>query len=125
MLKYLLDEHIPLTYRAQILRRAEILFSAAVMEVWAIGDPDAPPKGTPDPDILLWCDSHDFVLVTNNRRSMPNHLADHLAAGHHMPGIFTIGADLNIGQLIDELILIAFAALDGEFTDRITFLPIT
>ncbi len=125
MLKYLLDEHIPPAYRAQILRRAEHLSPASELEVWAIGDPDAPAKGTLDPDILLWCESHDFVLVTNNRRSMPMHLADHLTAGHHVPGIFTISLDLSIGQLIDELIMIAFAALEDEFADRITFLPIT
>jgi hypothetical protein len=125
MLKYLLDEHIPPTYRVQILRRAESLHPASELEVWAIGDPDAPAKGTLDPDILLWCEAHGFVLVTNNRRSMPVHLADHLAVGHHVPGIFTINLDLSIGQLIDELILIAFAALENEFADCITYLPIT
>jgi len=93
MLKYLLDEHIPPAYRTQILRRAERLAPFAELEVWAIGDPDAPAKGTLDPEILLWCESHGFVLVTNNRRSMPVHLADHLAAGQHVPGIFTISPD--------------------------------
>ncbi|MGH9798774.1 MAG: DUF5615 family PIN-like protein [Blastocatellia bacterium] len=120
-----MDEHIPPTYRTQILRRAESLSLSSELEVWAIGDPDAPAKGTLDPDILLWCESHGFVLVTNNRRSMPVHLADHLIAGHHVPGIFTINQDVSIGQLMDELILIAFAALEDEFADHITFLPIT
>jgi hypothetical protein len=125
MLKYLLDEHIPPAYRVQILRRTESLLPSSEFEVWAIGDPDAPAKGTLDPDILLWCESHGFVLVTNNRRSMPVHLTDHLTAAHHVPGIFIISQDLSIGQLIDELILIAFAALEDEFADCITFLPIT
>lgn len=125
MLKYLLDEHIPPAYRAQILRRAERMVPPVELEVWAIGDPDAPTKGTLDPEILVWCESHEFVLVTNNRRSMPVHLADHLNAGNHMPGIFTINPDVTIGQLIDELVLIACTALENEFADRITFLPIT
>ncbi|MEK7829501.1 MAG: hypothetical protein AAB401_00360, partial [Acidobacteriota bacterium] len=89
------------------------------------GDPDAPSKGTLDPEILSWCESHGFVLVTNNRRSMPVHLADHLNAGQNMPGIFTINPDVSIGQLIDELILIACTALEDEFANCITFLPIT
>lgn len=125
MLKYLLDEHIPPAYRAQILRRAERLVPSVELEVWAIGDPDAPSKGTLDPEILSWCESHGFVLVTNNRRSMPVHLADHLNAGQNMPGIFTINPDVSIGQLIDELILIACTALEDEFANHITFLPIT
>jgi predicted PolB exonuclease-like 3'-5' exonuclease len=29
-------------------------------QVWAIGDPNTPPKGTLDPDILLWCERYDF-----------------------------------------------------------------
>lgn len=98
MLKYLLDEHIPPAYRAQILRRAERLVPSVELEVWAIGDPDAPSKGTLDPEILSWCESHRFVLVTNNRRSMPVHLADHLNAGQNMPGIFTINPDASIGH---------------------------
>ena len=38
-IKYLLDEHIPLSYRTQILRHYPHL------QVWVIGDPNAPPKG--------------------------------------------------------------------------------
>ena len=90
MLKYLLDEHIPPVYRVQMLRRAETMTLPSELVVWAIGDPDAPPRGTLDPEILLWCESQNFVLVTNNRRSMPVHLADHLASDHHTSGIFTI-----------------------------------
>jgi len=73
--RYLLDEHISPSYRTQILRYSPEL------TVWIIGDPNAPQKGTLDPDILCWCEEHGFILVTNNRRTMPVHLADHLAMG--------------------------------------------
>jgi hypothetical protein len=125
MLKYLLDEHIPPAYRVQMLRRAEALAVAEEFTVWAIGDPDAPTKGTLDPEILCWCEEHGFALVTNNRRSMPVHLADHLAQGLHVPGIFIINLERNLKQTVDELILIAYAALEAEFADRISFLPVT
>lgn len=80
-LQYLLDENVDPLYGTQLLR------SAPELRVWAVGDPSAPPKGTLDPEILLWCEEWDFTLVTNNRHSMPLHLADHLAAGRHIPGI--------------------------------------
>lgn len=125
MLKYLLDEHIPPAYRVQMLRRAEETHEASELVVWAIGDPDAPGKGTLDPEILHWCEAHGFALVTNNRRSMPVHLANHLTAGHHHSGIFIINPDISMKQTLDELILIACASFDDEFADRLTFLPVT
>ncbi|MEH1806448.1 hypothetical protein [Nostoc sp.] len=39
--------------------------------------------------------------MTNNRKSMPGHLADHLASGRHIPGIFTIDANQSIGQTVE------------------------
>jgi hypothetical protein len=117
-IKYLLDEHIPLSYRTQILRHYPQL------QVWVIGDPNAPPKGTSDPDILCWCEENGFLLITNNRKTMPVHLAAHLALGRHSPGIFIINEDMTMGQIIEELSLIAEAAFEDEYTDRISFMPL-
>lgn len=64
------------------------------------------------------------MLVTNNRRTKPQHLADHLAAGRHVPGIVMLDDDLGIGGNIDELLLIAGASLPDEFRDQIIYLPI-
>ena len=63
-------------------------------------------KGTVDPEILCWCEEHNFLLVTNNRKSMPVHLTDHIAEGHHMPGIFILNPNLSTGQNLEELILL-------------------
>jgi hypothetical protein len=63
--------------------------------------------------------------VTNNRKSMPGHLRDHLAIDRHMPGIFLLNPELSIGQNIDELLLIADGSLEGEYQDQIIHLPIT
>jgi hypothetical protein len=118
-LRYLLDEHIDPAIRTQILRAAPDL------EVWIIGDPGAPPRGTLDPDILIWCEDNDFVLVTNNRRSMPRHLSAHLALGRHVPGILVVSLAMTMGQLIDELVLIAGASEASEYRDLILYLPLT
>ncbi|MBI4672142.1 MAG: DUF5615 family PIN-like protein [Chloroflexi bacterium] len=92
--------------------------------VWRIGDPTAPPIGTLDPEILIWCEARGFSLVTNNRDSMPDHLRDHLAAGRHIPGIFTISPSMSIGETIEELALIWGAALPDEYADQINYLPL-
>ncbi len=73
MLRYLMDENVNPVYINQLRRRESDLI------IRAVGEPDTPPKGTLDPEILMWCEVHKFVLLTNNRKSMPVHLADHTA----------------------------------------------
>lgn len=89
-----------------------------------VGGADAPPKRTLDPEILCWCEENDVVLVTNNRSTMPVHLAEHLAQGHHIPGILILNPKLSIGETMDELILIADASFDEEYLDQIVNLPL-
>lgn len=113
-----MDENIDPIYRTQILQQEPELV------VWAVGDEGTPPKSTLDPDILIWCEEHGFVLVTNNRTSMPPHLANHLAQGRHVPGIFILNSELSVGETIDELILIALALEDDEYQDYITHLTL-
>ncbi len=117
-LKFLLDENVDRVYQAQLLQRLPKLIVAIV------GEPDAPPKGTLDPEILCWCEENSFVLVTNNRSTMPVHLVDHLAQGRHVPGILILNADLAIGTNLEELTLIAQASFDDEYQDRIEYLPL-
>lgn len=116
MLNYLIDENVDPTYTNQLRRLNPDLF------VIAVGDITAPPKGTLDPEILLWCEDHSCILVTNNRKSMPVHLADHIALGHHIPGIFILSPKLSLGENIEQLILIAEGSFEDEYQDRIEFL---
>ncbi|BAZ11987.1 hypothetical protein NIES4071_38150 [Calothrix sp. NIES-4071] len=118
-LKYLFDENVDLVYVRQLRRQKP------EMTVRMVGEPAMPPKGTLDPDILCWCETTGFILVTNNRRSMPVHLADHLAQGRHIPGIFILNSNLSVGDNLEELIIVAEASFDEEYQDRIEYLPLT
>jgi hypothetical protein len=119
MLKYLIDENVDPLYPTQLRRLQPELV------VWMIGKPTTPPRGTLDPEILLWCEKFEFILVTNNRTSMPVHLKDHLSEGHHIPGIFILSRTLTIRENLDELILIAEASFDEDYQDQIIHLPLT
>jgi len=118
-LKYLMDENIDPIYPTQLRSKQVELI------IRVIGEPSIPAKGTKDPEILEGCEKYDFILVTNNRKSMPVHLNDHLQANHHIPGIFILNANLSVGQNIDELILIAECSFANEYQDQIIHLPIT
>lgn len=119
MLRYLLDENLGTRLRSA-LRQAD-----PQMTVWCVGDVGAPPYGTKDPEILRWCEIYDFVLVTENRKSMPVHLHDHVAAGKHVPGIFVLPPKYRISDVVDELILIGGASLPDEYQDQIRYLPVS
>lgn len=114
-LKYLLDENIDPIYQTQLLRHNSSLV------VLAVGESDTPAKGTLDPEILCWCEEHNFVLVTNNRSSMPIHLAEHITQVRHVPGILILNANLSIGHNI----VIAEASFDEGYQDRIEYLPLS
>jgi hypothetical protein len=116
--RFLLDEHVNRAIQRQ-LRRLD-----ARIEVLAIGDPGAPPSGTSDPDILAWLEESGYILVTENRSTMPLHLSDHFAAGRHIPGLFWIRSGVGIGHIIEELYLIWFASEAEEYRNRTLFIPL-
>ncbi len=119
--QYLLDENLPPLYQEQLLRYQSDLTVLMIGELSAI---NTPAKGALDPEILIWCESNNFILVTNNRTSMPVHLAEHLSQHRQVPGIFVLRPFASIGQIIDDLILIALAGEPQEYQNRITYIPL-
>jgi hypothetical protein len=118
-IRYLLDENVNPILRSALLSRD------ANLTVWQVGMLGAPKLGTPDAQILIWCEENEFILVTKNRKSMPVHLEEHLALGRHASGILTLSENMSVGETVDELILIASASELEEYQDLILYLPIT
>ena len=116
--RFLLDENVHPLYRTELLKRERTLV------VWRVGMVGVPPRGSPDPDILDWCGKHAFILVTNNRASMPTHLKSHLAQGRHIPGILVINDKMSVNETIEELLLIWSASTEDEYKDNIVYLPL-
>lgn len=117
-IRYLLDENMPHAVRDQLLLREP------EMPVLVIGDDMAPALGTRDSVILEWIEWNGYILISRNRRTIPRHLREHLAAGHHVPGIFLLRRRCSLGQLIEDLLLIWSASEPDEYQDRIEYLPL-
>lgn len=117
-IRYLLDENVNPILRSEILRREPSLI------VWQVGMLGAPDYGTLDPEILIWCEENDFILLTRNRKSMPGHLQDHLAQGRQASGIFVLNENASAGETIEELLLIAAASDFEEYQNLILYMPI-
>jgi len=115
--RFLLDENVSLAVRSQ-LKRTE-----ATIDVLAIGDPGAPGKGTSDPDILLWLEASTYILVTENRRTMPSHLARHYEEGHSISGILWIRPRSSIGQIVEALFQLWLSSTQEQFQHRNEFIP--
>lgn len=116
--RYLFDECFSPEV-AEGLRRRDLS-----LEIEYVGKDGVLPKKTPDPLILIWLEENEYYLVTNNRRTMPQHLVDHLASGRHILGAFQVPRDWSLGQIYSELELIAGASFPGEYADRIVHLPL-
>lgn len=95
----------------------------ASIRCWVIGEWEAPPIGSPDPDLLVWAEEHDCMLVTHNHATMPVHLHEHLAAGRHIRGILVMKNGYPAWKIAEDLHLIWGASLADEFNDQIVYCP--
>ncbi|GAB4193944.1 MAG: hypothetical protein Fur006_39340 [Coleofasciculaceae cyanobacterium] len=67
-IRFLLDENLSKQIKDAVLRLNEAI------DILCVGDADAPPLGTLDPDILSYMELSQRMLITDNRKSMPFHL---------------------------------------------------
>jgi hypothetical protein len=116
--RFLLDEHMPHAIQSRLLQLG------AEIDILAVGQPSAPQKGTPDPDILTWIEKTGYILVTANRRTIPEHVRAHYAAGHHIPGVLLLRRGASLGQIIEQLYLLWVASETEEYLDRLLYLPL-
>ncbi|MBY0525793.1 MAG: DUF5615 family PIN-like protein [Gemmataceae bacterium] len=114
---YFCDEDVPEGLMACLLKLEPGL------AVHGVGESRMPPKGTPDPELLRFAQTLGWTLLTRDKRTMPKHVADHLAAGHHTWGVFILRHGFTFGELADHLIEVWSASEPADWQDRIEFIP--
>ncbi len=114
-LRFLLDENQRGPFWSLIQRHNARALD--MLDVVRVGDPAGLPLGSKDPDILLWCEQHQRILISFDRRTLPTHLTKHLNAGHHLPGIFIMNPHQPMTDQLEMLILIAYASEADEWRD--------
>ena len=62
------------------------------------------------------------VLVSQDRRTMPGHFAQHVLVAPS-PGVILLREGISIATAIDELVLIASATEAEEWVNRIMWIP--
>lgn len=122
MIRFLLDECIP-ELIASGVRSWNDENPDYPLDVVAVGDRDVLPKGTPDPDILVWAERAGRVVVSVDYNTMPGFLAAHLAAGRHLPGLLLPRPGKSVAAVVTELAIIAHAEHPDNLTDRAKYIP--
>src|SRR5262249_43990044 len=94
-----------------------------VLDVTRVGDAADLPMGISDPDLLVWTERADRILVSLDKRTLPAHLAAHLQAGGHSPGVLILRPRTTTARILFALILIAHAGDPIDYRDRLDFIP--
>jgi hypothetical protein len=120
-LRYVLDEHLrgPLWRAVQWHNRLGVY----ALDVVRVGDAADLPLGSDDPELLYWAEREQRIIVTHDPDTMADHLRDHLAAGHHSPGIFMVRPHATLPQIVTFLRDAAYASEAGEWQDAIHYIP--
>lgn len=81
-------------------------------------------QGAIDPVVLAWASQNQRIVVTHDRSTLPAFAVERVAAGEPMPGVFVINDRLPVGQVIEELALIATCSEASEWESRVLYLPL-
>jgi hypothetical protein len=120
-LRFLLDEHLrgPL-WRA--IQRHNVRGGQPI-DAARVGDPADLPLSSDDADILIWAEREGRILLTLDEETMPAHLARHLQAGRHSPGVIVLDSSSGMRDILDALELIAHAGDPADFQDQVRYVP--
>ena len=116
-IRFLLDENISPRVQVAIQRHYPHI------DVLRVGDKEAPPLETLDPQILQYLEQSHRILVTKNRASMPGHVADHIRDGGTHWGVFRVRPNTTFRELVDTLALIDGASKAEEWVNEMQWIP--
>jgi len=115
--RFLFDEDTANALIEGLLRREP------AVDAVRVGQPGAPPRGTKDPELLLAAEAAGRTLVSNDRSTLPDHLADHFAGDHHTWGVILLRGGFPLGRYIEDLLMIWSATTAEEWQDRTDYIP--
>lgn len=116
MLRLATDEDFNNRILRGLLRRRPDLDIVRVQDAGLIGSRDA--------EVLEWAAGENRVLLTHDVTTMKQYVDERINAGLPMPGVFEVGQQIPIAQVIEDILLLAECSLEGEWAGQIIFLPL-
>lgn len=121
MLKFLLDEHLRGVLWHAIERHNRA--GREPIDVIRIGDVPDLPLASLDAEILIWAEREERVLISRDVTTLFGHLANHLQAGKHCPGISLVRRRCILPQVVAFLVEAAYRSDPAAWQDRIEYIP--
>lgn len=116
MIKFITDEDFDARILRGVLRKLPHLDIVRVQDVGL--------RSASDREVLEFAALENRVLLTHDVSTMSAHAYERVTKGLAMAGVFEISQSLPIGQVIEEVCLIAELSLDNEWQDQVRFLPL-
>jgi hypothetical protein len=107
--------HIDQDFNHHVLRG----LTACVPGLDALTAHQAGLSGASDADLLAWAASEGRLLVTHDKKTMPDHAAERLADGQHIGGVLIVPRRLRIIEVIDDLEIIVECSEAADWEDVI------
>jgi hypothetical protein len=81
-------------------------------------------SGALDPVVLEWAAREGRVLLTHDVSTMTAHAYARVSSDFPMPGVFAVSQLAPIGQVIEDLLLLAECSLPGEWEGQVRYVPL-
>lgn len=120
-LRFLLDEHFRGLLWNAVLRHDAT--DGLSLDVVCVGDDFDLPLGAPDPEILIWAEREERLLVSRDYHTMPRHFGRHLQSGRHSPGVLLVTHKVTLRAVVETLEIIAYTGRADQFADSLRFIP--
>ena len=116
--RFLLDENLPPRLKLAVFRLN------SQIDILRVGDNNAPSFGTLDPEILIYLQQSQRILLTDNRKSMPEHIQAHWDNGGFIWGLFWLRPKASIRELADDLNLIWETTEAEDWKNQLAWIPL-
>jgi hypothetical protein len=115
MLTFMADENFNGDITRGLLRKQVDLDLVRVQDV-GLG------KGI-DPEVLEQAATDGRIVLTHDRKTMPNFAFARIARGERMPGVLVVNDHMPIGQANNEILLYAHLASPDELENQVKYMP--
>ena len=78
----------------------------------------------PDPKLLDWLADEDRVLLTHDKRTIPNYVYDRIKSDKYVAGVIIVIKSTSIKTAIDELELLIGAGEPEDFEYQVKYIPL-
>ena len=112
--KFVADENFKAAIVRGLLRQQPELDVVRVQDVGL--------RGVDDPAILEWTAHEERVLLTHDIKTITKYAYERLAAGLPMSGVVEVRQDAPIGQVVEDILLLA--EFEDECWGQIRYIPL-